>query len=80
MVAPPPSMLDPAALAEFSGSVLVLAGENDALAPPAALEPLVARARHGRLVVVSEADHFFAAGLAEVSRVTGAWLGTGASQ
>ena len=35
LVAPPPSLLDPAALARFAGRVLMATGEADAIAPPA---------------------------------------------
>jgi alpha/beta superfamily hydrolase len=75
MVAPPPSMLDPQALAEISSGLLVLAGENDAIAAPDSLEPLIAAVSGARLVVIPEADHFFAFGLSEISRVTSQWLG-----
>jgi len=80
MVAPPPSMLDPGALAAISAGVLVLVGERDAIAPPDALEPLIAGVPGGRLVVIPEADHFFAAGLATISRSTREWLGGGAPE
>jgi alpha/beta superfamily hydrolase len=75
MVAPPPSMLDPRALAEIAGGVLVLAGENDAIAAPDSLEPLISGIPGGRLVVIPEADHFFAIGLSDISRSAFEWLG-----
>jgi len=62
LVAPPPSLLDAAALAAFPGHTLILVGEADALAPADDLEALTEG--HGRLAVVRvpEADHFFAFG------------------
>jgi pimeloyl-ACP methyl ester carboxylesterase len=52
----------------------VLAGEHDRIAPPEALAPFVAAAPGGVLHVVPAADHFFAAGLAEIGRAAAAWL------
>jgi alpha/beta superfamily hydrolase len=77
MVAPPPPMLDPQALAKVPGGVLVIAGEKDAIAPPDSLEPLIASASGGRLVIIPDADHFFALGLADLGRITFEWLGGG---
>ena len=75
LVAPPPALLDEAAFQEFAGRVLVIAGENDSIAPPAPLEELVAAAKRATLEVVPEADHFFLSGLSEISRATARWLG-----
>jgi pimeloyl-ACP methyl ester carboxylesterase len=55
--------------------VLVLAGENDAIAAPDSLEPLISGIPGGRLVVIPEADHFFAIGLSDISRSAFEWLG-----
>jgi alpha/beta superfamily hydrolase len=77
LVSPPPALLDGKALESFEGQVLILTGEQDALAPVAELEALAARSGAARLVVVPEADHFFAAGLADISRETALWLDQG---
>ncbi len=74
LVAPPASMLDATRLAAFPGPILVVSGEADALAPPDDLAPLVAETPGAELVRVPEADHFFGAGLAEISRAAAEWL------
>ncbi len=75
LVAPPPTLLDASALERFAGRVLVLTGESDPIAPARELEVLAARARRVRLVVIPDAEHFFATGLAELGRELRAWLG-----
>jgi hypothetical protein len=75
LVAPPPQLAAPDLLAGFAGPVLALVGERDGLAAPAAVERLLATARDARVIVVPEADHFFAAGLAEIGRAARAFLG-----
>ena len=74
LVAPPPALLGQAPLAAVR-RVLVVAGEQDRIAPPEALRALVADLRSASLAVVPEADHFFAAGLAEIGRAAARWLG-----
>jgi len=78
LVSPPPSLLDPAALARFVGRILVVTGEADAIAPAREVGALAARARRARMVVIPECDHFFASGLAELGRALSEWLGGGA--
>jgi alpha/beta superfamily hydrolase len=73
LVAPPPSLIDVGALGD-ARRVLVVAGEEDALAAPDALRALVAPSRNASLVLVPGADHFFGAGLAEVGRAVARWL------
>ena len=73
LVAPPPSLLDPAALAAFPGRTLILAGEADTIAPPAALESLADGTRT-EVIRIPEADHFFTFGLAPIGQKTRAWL------
>jgi hypothetical protein len=68
LVAPVPTLIDVQTLREFGGSVLAICGARDALAPPAAVEELVACASDARVVVVPDADHFFGVGLAAISR------------
>lgn len=73
LVAPPPSMLDRAALAARPLDVLILAGERDGLAPPAELEAIARELPRARVVAIAEADHFFGAGLGEIGRVVTQW-------
>jgi hypothetical protein len=68
LVAPVPTLIDVQTLREFGGSVLAICGARDALAPPAAVEELLACAADARVVVVPDADHFFGVGLAAISR------------
>jgi alpha/beta superfamily hydrolase len=75
LVAPPPALLDAAALGDFAGSVLILTGARDEFAPPTELDAIVSgRPRH-ELHVIADADHFFGVGLAEIGRRVAAWLG-----
>ena len=75
LVAPPPAALDRAALEGFNRPLLAITGERDALAPPAELESALAAVDRAELVVVPHADHFFAAGLAQLGRSIHNWLG-----
>jgi len=75
LVAPPRERLDAQALAAFRGSVLLVAGEHDAIAPVDALEALAAGDPRLRVVSISGADHFFVQGLSELGRATADWLG-----
>jgi len=75
LVAPPPSLIAPGALAELRRPILVLTGEHDSLAPAAALTRELENVPQARLAVIPEADHFFAAGLAELSRIARDWFG-----
>lgn len=74
LVAPPPALLPADPFAGLERPLLVLTGARDELAPAAALEPLVEAAPGARLEVVSRADHFFLAGLADVGRLAATWL------
>lgn len=74
LVSPPLALLDPPVLTGFAGPALVVAGEYDAFAPPAALEAIVSSAPRARLEVVPEADHFYLTGLAAIGRAATAWL------
>ena len=75
LVAPPPALLDAAALENFSGSVLILTGTHDEFAPSEALDALVSGRPRRQLHVIADADHFFGVGLAEVDRSISNWLG-----
>ena len=74
LVAPPPSLIDAAALGDVRRT-LVVAGEEDRIASPDALRALVAESRSASLVIVPGADHFFGMGLAEIGRASARWLG-----
>jgi hypothetical protein len=76
LVAPPPALLDAAALAGFAGRALLVTGAADPIAPARELEALASRAE-ARLHVVPEADHFFGTGLAALGRIAREWLGGG---
>ncbi|HTY18339.1 MAG TPA: alpha/beta family hydrolase [Myxococcota bacterium] len=75
LVAPPPGLLDRDTLSEPGRTSLLLTGERDAIAPPAALEVLVRGLPGVRLAVIDEADHFFGAGLAQLGSEAAQWLG-----
>ena len=74
LIAPPPEMLPPGAFEQLARPVLVLVGECDSLVEPDALRELTESAGGVQLEVIPIADHFFAAGLADLSRLTAAWL------
>lgn len=76
LVAPPPSLLDLDALREGSREILLLAGEHDAIAPPSVLEAIARELPQARFVRLDEADHFFAAGLAQLTAEVATWLGS----
>jgi alpha/beta superfamily hydrolase len=74
LLAPPPHLLDIDALAAFAGDALLLAGAEDAIAPPAEVERIAAELPRATFVAVPRADHFFTAGLADITRITADWL------
>jgi alpha/beta superfamily hydrolase len=74
LVAPPPSMLDRAALAARPRDVLILTGEHDSLAPVATLEAIAEELPRARFARIEEADHFFGAGLAQLGKEITRWL------
>ena len=65
----PPGLLDGPALSSFDGRVLLVTGQLDTLAPPRALKELAARLPAARFEVLPDTDHFFAAGLADLSKI-----------
>jgi alpha/beta superfamily hydrolase len=77
LVAPPPELLPEGAFAELARPALVLVGECDFLVEPDRLRGLAESAGGVKLEVIPDADHFFGAGLAELSRLAGDWLGAG---
>jgi hypothetical protein len=74
LVAPPPDLLGGAPLRSFRGSLLVVTGEADSIAPAGALAPLLAPLPRARLERIPETNHFFGSGLAELGRVCSEWL------
>lgn len=74
LVAPPPSLIDRAALEAFTRPVLAIVGDRDSLASAEELEKIVAALPQGKLEVVPGADHFFGDGLATISRAISSWL------
>jgi alpha/beta superfamily hydrolase len=77
LLAPPPALLDVDALAAFGGQVLLMGGALDAIAPAAELERIASALPRATFAAIPDADHFFAAGLADVGRITATWLGGG---
>jgi hypothetical protein len=77
LVAPPPALLEAAALRRFRGRALAIAGERDAVAPPEQVAALLSGLPRAQLVVVPGADHLFAQGLAALGRAAAAWLARG---
>ena len=76
LVAPPPALLAADALARFRGRTLVLVGSQDSFAPTAELAERLGGDARRRLEVIPDADHFFASGLADISRLAREWLQT----
>ena len=74
LVAPPPALLDAAALAQFRGSALIVVGSRDSFAPTAELAQLLGDGERRRLEVIPDADHFFMCGLGDISRIAREWL------
>jgi alpha/beta superfamily hydrolase len=67
LVAPPLAMIDRAALDAFAGPVTVLVGDEDAYAPLAQLERLLAGRDRLALHVLTGEDHFFGTGAGRLS-------------
>jgi alpha/beta superfamily hydrolase len=74
LVAPPPALVAPTAIADSGLRSLVLVGEYDTLAPARELTEAFDSAPQVTLHVIPHADHFFAEGLAELGRVAKDWL------
>lgn len=78
LVAPPPAMIAPDALAAFPGRVDVIVGDRDDFAPLDEVGALVAALPKGRLEVLPEVDHFFIEGLSQLAALARGCLGRGA--
>jgi alpha/beta superfamily hydrolase len=74
LVAPPPALVAPAAIAGSGRRTLVLVGEYDPIAPARELAAACERAPQVELHVIPHADHFFVEGLAEIARLAAPWL------
>jgi alpha/beta superfamily hydrolase len=74
LVAPPPALVDPSAIAASGLRTLVLVGEYDTLAPARELAEAFESAPQVRLEILPHADHFFAEGLADLGRHAKNWL------
>ena len=77
LVAPPPALVEPAAIAASGRRTLVLVGEYDTIAPAGALRAALVSAPQVTLHVIAHADHFFGEGLSELARLAAAWLEDG---
>jgi hypothetical protein len=77
LVAPPPVMIDRAALEAFPGRVDVIVGDRDDVAPVDKLEPLVASLPKSSFEVIPETDHFFMNSLRELGQLARSFLGRG---
>jgi hypothetical protein len=73
LVAPPPALVELAAIAGSGRRALVLVGEYDTIAPARDLAAACERAPRVTLHVIPHADHFFGEGLAELGRLAAAW-------
>lgn len=74
LVAPPTAMLDADRLARFPGHTLILAGQHDGWVDAVALSALAHDSERMRVEVIPRCDHFFMAGLGDISRLAGEWL------
>jgi alpha/beta superfamily hydrolase len=74
LVAPPPALVAPGAIAASGLRALVLVGEYDTLAPARELAAAFESAPEVALHVIPHADHFFGEGLAEIGRIAAEWL------
>ena len=74
LVAPPPAMLDGAALASRRLPLLVIAGDSDEYVPVEELRAVLDGVDESQLVVLDGADHFFMDGLAGIGQSAKLWL------
>lgn len=74
LVAPPPALVAPPAIAALGKPVLIVTGEQDELAPLGPLAEALDAEPEVELVGIPETDHFFGNGLAELAQATTRWL------
>ena len=73
LAAPPTSLLPEAALAEFRGSVFVVAGDRDEWVDLDRLTALLDAAPAAHLEVIEDCDHFFMSALGRLGRSLADW-------
>lgn len=74
LVAPPPALLDGAALKSCAKAVVVIAGDRDGYVPIDALREVLVGVDRAELIVLRGADHFFMAALGEVGHGIRGWF------
>jgi len=74
LIAPPPAMLDAAALAAWGHPLLVIAGDRDTYVPEDELRSCLESVPKAELFILEDVDHFFMDGLVEVGRIVRDWL------
>jgi alpha/beta superfamily hydrolase len=74
LLAPPLPILDRDLLADYGGSVLVVAAGHDEFSPANELRELTEALPRASFQLIPDADHFFMAGLADVARAARDWL------
>ncbi len=74
LVAPPPALVPPEAIAALGKPVLIVTGEQDELAPLGPLAAALDAEPEIELVGIPETDHFFGHGLAELAQAATRWL------
>lgn len=74
LIAPPPAMLDRAALAGCGKSILVVVGDRDEYASAEELGKILEDIDRSEMIVLGGSDHFFMAGLADLGREIRSWL------
>jgi alpha/beta superfamily hydrolase len=74
LVAPPPALVSPEAIARLGCATLVVTGALDELAPPRAISEALLDAPGVTFEAIPKTDHFFMAGLAAVGELAQAWL------
>lgn len=74
LVSPPFTMLDRDKLEAFGGPVLIVVGEDDAVASPTRLEAVARELPKGSFVLLPDTDHFFQGALAPLGQAAHRWL------
>ena len=74
LVAPPPALVAPSAIAGNGRRTLVLVGEYDTIAPARELAAAFESVPQVELRLIPHADHFFGEGLSELARLAATWL------
>jgi len=74
LVAPPPALVPPDAIADLERATLIVVGAQDTLASPQVLSQALLDAPGVTVEVLPHADHFFGQGLAALGRLAQEWL------